>query len=340
MRLCSDLPARFQRQATGPATGMRLLAGWFAGAAVLAAIGMTPAVASGQGLTFNKGQSIAPAYEGWVRNDDGTFGLVFGYMNRNWEETPNVPVGANNHFSPGSPDRGQPTHFLPRRNRFTFTVDVPADFGDSELVWTLNVNGEEVKAYGSLLPEYFLDNVVMMSETGTLGAGSSTPELRAHTPPVVDLRTPREIRTRVGEPVRLIAHVSDDGLPRRQAPRLPVNSQGLLDVPRATQQIPSRITVGKITALHMTWFVYRAPEGVAGASAVSFNPPQVHPWEDTRPYSNSPWAPFWTPPELPEDGLWIADVTFKEPGTYVLIGRADDGGLLTDEMVTVTVAAR
>jgi hypothetical protein len=70
---------------------------------------------------------------------------------------------------------------------------------------------------------------------------------------------------------------------------------------------------------------------------VEFNPPQVHPWEDTRPYSNSPWASFWIPPTPPEDGRWITEVTFDRPGTYILMGRADDGGLFTDEQVMVNV---
>jgi len=306
-------------------------------ALMLFALLALPSVALGQGLTFSKGQSVAPAYEGWMRNDDGSYRLVFGYMNRNWEETPIVAVGANNGFSPGPADRGQPSYFLPRRNRFVFTVDVPANFGDQELVWTLNVAGEELKAYGSLLPEYFLDNVVIMSETGTLGAGTSSPELRAHTAPTVRLESPREITTRVGETVRLIAHVEDDGLPRRDTGRLPVTDEGDLDTARAFAAIPGRITVNKATGLHMTWFVYRAPEGVRANEIAEFNPPQISPWEDTRPYSNSPWASFWVPPMPPADGLWMADVTFKQPGTYMLKGRADDGGLFTDETVTVTV---
>jgi hypothetical protein len=45
----------------------------------------------------------------------------------------------------------------------------------------------------------------------------------------------------------------------------------------------------------------------------------------------------WTAPELPEDGRWVSEVTFDEPGTYVLHGRADDGGLYTDVEVTVRV---
>ncbi|MGD8602264.1 MAG: hypothetical protein PVF19_12995, partial [Gemmatimonadota bacterium] len=75
---------------------------------------LTPTTAEAQGLTFSKGQSVSPAFEGWTKHDDGTFGLLFGYMNRNWEQEPDVPVGPDNHFSPGAQDRGQPTHFLPR----------------------------------------------------------------------------------------------------------------------------------------------------------------------------------------------------------------------------------
>lgn len=50
---------------------------------------------------FLRGQTIQPVYEGWEKNPDGTFGMLFGYLNRNYEETPHVPVGADNFFSPG-----------------------------------------------------------------------------------------------------------------------------------------------------------------------------------------------------------------------------------------------
>ena len=57
------------------------------------------------------GQGLAPVYEGWDKNDDGTFNMWFGYMNRNFEETLEVPVGPANKFEPGDADRGQPTFF-------------------------------------------------------------------------------------------------------------------------------------------------------------------------------------------------------------------------------------
>ena len=79
-------------------------------------------------LKFNAGQSVQPAYEGWTRNSDGSRSMWFGYLNRNWEETPDIPAGANNGFGAGSEDLGQPTHFLPRRQAFVFKVNVPADW--------------------------------------------------------------------------------------------------------------------------------------------------------------------------------------------------------------------
>ena len=91
-------------------------------------------------------------------------------------------------------------------------------------------------------------------------------------------------------------------------------------------------TVSKRLGLHVTWFVYRGP-----GAAVEFDPPQIKTWEDTRPFANSPWTVSWTVPEAPEDGRWVSEVTFSEPGTYVLRGRADDGGLYADVEVTVRV---
>ena len=75
-----------------------------------------------QSLTYTKGQNVAPAYEGWEQGPTATKYFLFGYMNRNWEEEIDVPVGPDNGFNVGGADQGQPTHFLPRRNRFVFRV--------------------------------------------------------------------------------------------------------------------------------------------------------------------------------------------------------------------------
>ena len=312
--------------------------------------------AAAQSLSYNSGQSVAPAYEGWEEDADGTKYFVLGYMNRNWEEEIDVPVGPANGFSPGNPDMGQPTHFLPRRNRFIFRVKVPAAFTEKdELVWTLTTNGKTEKAYASLRGDYKVDDVLKASENGSLGAGSSSPEIRSNTPPKVVVQGPKNLTAKVGQPIALTALVTDDGIPKRGGlggvPNLaaaaaaaagrsgPASATGAAPAAPAAAARgvnremlpPYRITVGKNLGLHLSWFVYR------GAGQVVFDPIQVKTWEDTRAGANSPWAPIWTPPNMPADGKVTARATFSEPGTYVLRGMADDGALLGWDEVTVTV---
>jgi hypothetical protein len=259
-------------------------------------------------------------------------------------------VGENNSFAPGDSDRGQPTHFLPRRNRFTFEVVVPSDWGDRELIWTLtSPNGESRKAYATLAPDYIIDNVVIASETGSLGAGTSSPESRANVAPTVSLIGDEHRTVRVGEALTFQTRVVDDGVPK------PAN---LLEDTREVLQIfgqgaaaaflteenvhktrmmrpPTKVTVNKVNGLYLSWNVYRGPVGNQGK--VHFDPPQVSAWEDTRTDANSPWGGLWLPPPVPENGIYEVNVSFDEPGTYLLWGRADDGGLFHDEYLTVTV---
>jgi len=271
--------------------------------------------------------------------------MMFGYMNENWQEEPNVAVGDENFFSPGDVDRGQPTHFLPRRNRFTFEVTVPSDWGDRELVWTLSVNGEERSAYATLKDDYLVDNMVIASETGSLGAGTSSPESRANIPPVLTVQGDNIRTARVGEAITLRTNVTDDGLPTPTDPVAqarqfaefvggPLAAAFITPETIAKRRLfspPMRITVGKVNGLFLSWNVYR------GDGNVSFDPPQPKPWEDTRASANSPWGALWLPPPLPEDGMYEVNVTFDKPGTYLLWGRADDGGLYHDGYVTVNV---
>ena len=90
----------------------------------------------------NSGQNVTAAYEGWFKNPDGSFSMLFGYFNRNLKEELDIPIGDNNRIEPGPPDQGQPTHFLPRRQWGVFTVTVPENFGTEKLTWTLVVNGQ------------------------------------------------------------------------------------------------------------------------------------------------------------------------------------------------------
>ncbi|MCB1670652.1 MAG: hypothetical protein R3F41_02735 [Gammaproteobacteria bacterium] len=303
---------------------------------LLACVALVLSPAASSQLSYRKGQHVEPAYEGWRKNEDGTFSFIFGYFNENWEEEIDIPVGGNNFFSPGDPDRGQPTHFLPRRNRFTFEVVVPADWGDQELVWeTTSPNGVTRRAYGTLATDYVIDNVVIASETGSLGAGTSSPESRANVAPQLTVLGDSRRTVSVGQPLQIRAQVLDDGIPKPR--RAGISTQE--ELTRAMLNPPSRITVGKHNGLFLSWNVYRGPDSAAGSvqESVQFDPPQVKPWEDTRTSANSPWGALWQPPAVPEDGIYSTEVTFDTPGTYVLWGRADDGGLYQDQYVTVTV---
>jgi len=266
--------------------------------------------------TYDTGQATVPAYEGWEQNPDGSFSLVFGTMNRNWEEEQHIPIGPDNNIEPGGPDHGQPTHFLPRRNRFLFRIRVPADFGDQEVVWTLTSNGKTKRAYGTLLPDYYIDDGVLMANNG---AGISG-DLHDNMAPVLTLEGAHTRSVKAGTPVVLKAAARDeDGLPKPKPMRA-------IDPAR-----PSNTTPNAATGLRLSWFVYR------GAGGVTFDPPQIKVWEDTRPQSNSPWGPGWRTPPVPLDNTWVVRATFSEPGTYVLRCQAHDGGLTTHEDVTFEV---
>ena len=300
---------------------------------------------TGLAQTYTRGQHVEPAFEGWRPNADGTFNMMFGYMNENWEEEPDMSVGENNFFAPGDQDRGQPTHFLPRRNRFTFEVTVPADWGDKELVWTLNVNGQERKAYATLRQDYLVDNMVIASETGSLGAGTSSPESRANIAPAPSVIGDDIRSARVGQSITVQAEVIDDGLPeptdpvadaRRFAEFVGGGLAAALVTPESVMERrlmspPIKVTVDKVNGLYYSWNKFRGPGNV------TFDPPQVKVWEDTRTSANSPWGGLWLPPAKPDDDIYEVTMTFDEPGEYVIWGRADDGGLYGDTYITVNV---
>ncbi|HYV98971.1 MAG TPA: hypothetical protein VE967_16060 [Gemmatimonadaceae bacterium] len=119
------------------------------------------------------GQAVFPVFEGWYKNQDGTFSISFGYFNRNDKETIDIPIGTENAISPGPANQGQPTHFETRRHWGVFAVKVPADFGTKTVTWTLTVRGEKYAIPGSLRAEWQIDAL-----EGEVGSGNTPPELR------------------------------------------------------------------------------------------------------------------------------------------------------------------
>jgi hypothetical protein len=133
-------------------------------------------------IPHDSGQGVAPAFEGWYRNADGTFTLSFGYFNRNYREALDIPIGPDNRLDPAPADQGQPTHFLPRRQTGIFTVVVPKDFGAQKLTWTIVANGQTNSVPGHLRAEWEIDAlkestsgntppVIKFEANGTSGQG-------------------------------------------------------------------------------------------------------------------------------------------------------------------------
>jgi hypothetical protein len=268
-------------------------------------------------LKYNSGQSVQPAYEGWTRNPDGSRSMWFGYLNRNWEETPDIPTGANNGFGAGSEDLGQPTHFLPRRQAFVFKVSVPADWpADKDLVWTVTANGVTLKAFGSLWPVWEIDEQTMSANNGGRTARTFGEPVNLAPEFVSQLPAQQAI---VGKPLTLVLPVRDDGLPTSEIRARGTGGPRGRGTPPAVAR-PDPFAQAVRGQLRVKWVQYR------GAGKVRITPEESAVLGvDGRPTLT--------------DGKSSVNITFDRRGTYTLRAYALDGDayfVTADVTVTVT----
>ncbi|HWE52051.1 MAG TPA: hypothetical protein VG273_19820 [Bryobacteraceae bacterium] len=273
---------------------------------------------------YASGQNVVPVFEGWERNADGSFNFVFGYMNRNYEEQMDIPVGPNNKLEPGPADQGQPAHFYRRRQQFVFKVNVPKDWGDKDLVWTLTSAGHTEKAFASLKPFDEIGNLVYQENRG--GPGDLNFPEEPNQAPTIEMVGSAVQTVKAGEALALTVQVSDDGHPKPRARKAPATAPATIrDSDGAVvatgpdrsggpqRENPLTQAVVKLdpgVTLGVTWVVYRA-----GPGQVTFDPMRVK----------------------VSDGKAATKVKFDKPGKYTLRAYADDGVLVTPLDVTVTV---
>ena len=276
---------------------------------------------------FNSGQDIQPIFEGWTRNEDGSYQFHFGYLNRNYAERPWVPVGEDNFFSPGELDRGQPTYFYPRTNRYQFEVNVPADFPlDAELVWEVTRSGSTQRAYGWLQAEWEIDSNTITSN-GRTQFGRGVDEVYGNLAPSLSVEANAHSAA-VGHPIGLTVRMTDDDLPnpvierddseptRRRDPTLrrPDNAPDIPDnIPQYSRPTPTR------NHMSVLWVVYRGP------SDADFEPAGYQGWEEGM--SGDGWT----------SGTFETTVTFTEAGVYTLRAFACDAMLISWDNLTITV---
>jgi hypothetical protein len=242
-----------------------------------------------------EGQRVAPFFDGWYANPDGSVTFSFGYSNLNREQNIEIPLGPDNFIEPKEYDGRQPTSFPPpvsdrtegaarggdrrERERGVFTITVPASF-KSDVVWTLRNGGQTYR-------------VPARAKTGAyrlqwpMAMGSVPPILRFK-PDGPTGRGPvglqaDPVQASVGAPVSLSIWITDDSV-REKAP----------------VAIKEREGRGPKAALNVTWYKHSGP------GSVVFNPAK-------RPIA-----------ELA--GQATTDATFSQPGDYLIRVRVDNFG--------------
>ena len=239
------------------------------------------------------GLRVAPFFDGFYKNEDGTVTLSFGFSNLNLTEVIEIPHGPDNFIAPAEFDGRQPTVFEPpgaraeepptrrQRNRGVFTVTVPADFRD-DVVWTL-VNQERSFS----VPANAQSSAYQLQWPMAMG---SQPPLVRFSPDGPAGRGPTGIDAEplsasVDTPISLSVWIHDDSV--REEEPVAVRRR------RADPDEP-------IPALNVTWFKHTGPGSVVFSS-------------HTEPIAET-------------EGMATTTVTFDQPGDYLIRVRADNFG--------------
>jgi hypothetical protein len=240
------------------------------------------------------GGPVVPIFEGWFPNPDGTFQLCFGYFNTNTEEIFDIPVGPANHVEPAEYNGLQPTHFMPqpdggRRHYCVFSVTVPADWGDRDVVWTIvdERTGQEFSSPGRLVHSTYQHDEPLQPS-------------RNNSPPKVRLQAEGHLaegrvgfgrgmasevlQARVGVPFELTARVRRDNPFREDDAR----------------------------AIRVRWFKYQGP------GDVDFIPN----WDSWKEEMVG-WVPAdaWLGSDTAYGNV-ITEAVFSEPGEYIVQAQA------------------
>jgi hypothetical protein len=234
------------------------------------------------------GASVTGAFEGWFANKDGSRSFLVGYFNRNTQQELDVPIGPNNRIEPGGPDLGQPTHFLPGRQYGIFVVPVPKEFTPQDkYTWTIVANGQSTSIPLRLNNDYVISPFIEIAV--------------GNTPPVI--RFDQKESTIQG-PIAIVAQAASRTA-SLSAP-LPLTVWATDDM-KYTSNTSAPMTKPR-PPVTVTWSKYRGPGTVAFDKAK----PEV----EQLPSSGSGAPPF--------SGKATTNVTFSEPGEYVLHVTAND----------------
>jgi len=164
-------------------------------------------------------QPIYPAYDGFLKNPDGSYTLSFAYFSHN-ADTITVAAGANNSFTPAPADRMQPVVFKPGHWRFQCVMVVGAEF-DGKLRWTISYGGTTTSTSERMLQSNW-NLVEGAAELAKIDYVKAPRGVCLNRPPQVRVlgisargrgQTPALDAT-LGEALNLFGSANDEGLPR------------------------------------------------------------------------------------------------------------------------------
>ena len=170
------------------------------------------------GGEVQQNQPIYPAYDGFLKNPDGSYTLSFAYFSHNADVVTIAP-GAANAFAPEPADRMQPTVFKPGHWRFQCVMVVGPEF-DGKLRWTLNYAGTTTGTSERMLQSNWnlLEGAV---ELGKIDFAKVPRGVCLNRPPQVRVLgvtasrgKPATLTTMMGEELNIFGSANDEGLPR------------------------------------------------------------------------------------------------------------------------------
>lgn len=239
-----------------------------------------------------KGDIVGPMFNGWIKNDDGSVMMIFGFVNRNREQIVDIPLGRNNHIEPEQFDGAQPTHFptyerggfVGLQERGVFAVTVPKEMAGTEVVWTLTHAGHTYSVPGRATSAAYEMGL------GEAALGSLSPAIRfvkngAESTDRQGIYADKVTAT-VGKPVSLSAFVQDRGN------RANYEEMKTLEFPLGTE-----------------WIMHQGPAAPEFSSAKVTGKQRGN---DSEIVTDDGWTVVQT------------QATFWEPGDYVIRLRVDN----------------
>jgi hypothetical protein len=281
------------------AAGIVLLGLSLSGVAVLAQ-GAAASAAQVAPRTASPGPTVTPLVDcvadGPIDNGITARTVVFGYRNDSSVPVVTTAGTPENLVSPGTPDRGQPTTFLPGEHHGTFSVTINAD-NSSSISWMVGQKQSRADAKGGTAPSCDTSTTVALSAPTAVASGDflsitaavsrmflSAPDagqvsfaIDAGTPTVVAVDANGVARAVVPAPTRGSHTVSATFVPAAGSPLLSSQAQATISVSSATGALsvapsgfsPDKrrafVTVSRASGIGAASVDYTTTDGTASA---------------------------------------------------------------------------